>query len=193
MAAVLHAQRWFLGRDEPAKILCMGCPFEWNILVTRFEELTHWKRPWGWERLKAGGEGDNRRWDCWMASLTRWTWVWINSRSWWWWTGRPGMLQSMGSQRVRQDSNWTELNWARRNTRHPKVWCSALPLINRTCPNSSSLGQKIPWRRKWQPTPVFLPGKTHWHSKLSDYSPWNHKGLNMPEHTCPTGNTGLVR
>ena len=54
------------------------------------------------ERLKVGGEGDDRGWDGWMASLTQWTWVWANSGSWWW-TGRPGMLQSMGSQRVRQD------------------------------------------------------------------------------------------
>ena len=66
------------------------------------------KRPWCWERLKAG-EGDDRGWDCWMASLTQWTWIWVNSGSWWW-TGRPGVLQSMGSQRV--GHNWvTELNW----------------------------------------------------------------------------------
>ena len=72
------------------------------------EELTHWKRPWRWERVKAGGEGDNRGWDGWMASPTRWTRVWASSRSWWW-TGWPGVLQSMGSQRVRHD--WaTELN-----------------------------------------------------------------------------------
>ena len=75
---------------------------------TWWEELTHWKRPWCWERLKAGGEGEDRGWDGWMASRTRWAWVWANSGSWWW-TGKPGMLQSMGSQRVRHD--WaTELN-----------------------------------------------------------------------------------
>ena len=80
-----------------------------NILATWCKELTHWKRPWCWERLKAGGEGDNRGWEGWMASLTRWTWVWVSSRSWWW-TGRPGVLQSMGSQRVGHD--WAiELNW----------------------------------------------------------------------------------
>ena len=80
-----------------------------NTLATWCKELTHWKRPWCWERLKAGGEGDDRGWDGWTASLTWWTWVWTNSRSWWW-TGKPGMLlQSMGSQRVRHD--WvTELN-----------------------------------------------------------------------------------
>ena len=75
------------------------------------EELTHWKRPWCWERLKAGGEGDDRGWDGWMVSLIQWTWVWINSRSYSW-TGRPGVLQSVGSQRVRHD--WaTELNWTK--------------------------------------------------------------------------------
>ena len=80
-----------------------------NISATLSEELTHLKRPWCWERLKAGGEGDDRGWDGWMASLTRWTWVWVSSRSWWW-TVKPGMLQSMGLQRVRHD--WaTELNW----------------------------------------------------------------------------------
>ena len=67
------------------------------------------KRPWCWERLKAEGDGDNRGWDDWMASRTQWTWVWVNSGSWWW-TGRPGVLQSMGLQRV--GHNWvTELNW----------------------------------------------------------------------------------
>ena len=72
------------------------------------EELTHWKRSWSWERSKAGGEGDNRGLDGWMASLTPGTWVWVNSGSWWW-TGRPGVLQSMGPQRVRHD--WaTEVN-----------------------------------------------------------------------------------
>ena len=75
----------------------------------RCEELTHLKRPWCWEGLKAGGEGDDRRWDGWMASLTQWRWVWVNSGSWWW-TGRPGIVQSMGSQRVGHDRA-TEFNW----------------------------------------------------------------------------------
>ena len=60
------------------------------------------KRLWCWEGLGAGGEGDNRGWDGWMASLTWWTWVWVNSRSWWR-TGKPGVLQFMGSQRVGHD------------------------------------------------------------------------------------------
>ena len=73
-----------------------------NTLATSCKELTHWKRPWCWERLKAGGEGDDRGWDGWMASPVRWTWVWASSRSWWW-TGKPSVLQSMGSRRVRHD------------------------------------------------------------------------------------------
>ena len=74
-------------------------------------QRTHWlERPWCWERLKAGGEGDNRGWHSWMTSPTWWTWAWASSRSWWW-TGKPGVLQSTGLQRVRHD--WvTELSWA---------------------------------------------------------------------------------
>ena len=85
--------------------------WSWNSNTLAFwcEELTSWKRPWCWERLKARGEADDRGWDGWMASPSQWTWVWASSRSWWW-TGKPGVLQSMGSQRVRHD--WaTELNW----------------------------------------------------------------------------------
>ena len=66
-------------------------------------------RLWCWQRLKAG-EGDDRGWDGWMVSLIQWTWVWVNSESWWW-TGRPGMLQSMGSQGVGHNFA-TELNWS---------------------------------------------------------------------------------
>ena len=66
------------------------------------------EKPWCWERLKAGGEGNDRGWDGWMASPTQWTWVWVNSGIWWW-TGRPGVLQSMGSQSQTQLSDWTEL------------------------------------------------------------------------------------
>ena len=80
-----------------------------NTLATSCEELTHWKRLWCWEGLGAGGKGDDRGWDGWMASPTRWTWIWVNSGTWWC-TGRPGVLQFMGSQRV--GHNWaTELNW----------------------------------------------------------------------------------
>ena len=80
-----------------------------NILATWCEELTCLKRLWCWERLKVGGEGDNRGRDGWMASPTGWTRVWVSSGSWSW-TGKPGMIQSMGSQRV--GHGWaTELSW----------------------------------------------------------------------------------
>ena len=72
-----------------------------NTLATWSEELTHRKRSWCWERLRAGGEGDDR-WDGWMASPTQWTWIWANSGRQWR-TGNPGMLQSMESQRVEHD------------------------------------------------------------------------------------------
>ena len=79
-----------------------------QYLATWCKELTDWKRPWCWVRLRVGGEGADRGCDGWKASLTQWKWVWVNSWSYWW-TGRPGMLQSMGSQRVRH--NWaTQLN-----------------------------------------------------------------------------------
>ena len=78
-----------------------------STLATSCEELTHWKRLWCWEGLGAGGEGNDRGWDGWMASLTRWMWVWVNSGRWWW-TGRPGVLRYMG----RKESDMTEqLNW----------------------------------------------------------------------------------
>ena len=101
--SILKEHSWvFIARtDAEAETL--------NTLATSCKELTHWKRPWCWEGLGAGGEGDDRGWDGWMASPTRWTWVWVNSGRWWW-TGRPGVLRFMGLQRVGHD--WvTELNW----------------------------------------------------------------------------------
>ena len=80
------------------------------------KELTHWKRPWFWERLKAG-EGDDRGWDGWMASLTHWTWVWANSKRWWR-TWKPGVLQSTGSQRVGH-------NWVAERRQPYTVWLFA--------------------------------------------------------------------
>ena len=97
-------QSWiFIGRtDAEAETPILWPPDVKNWLIRKDLD--------GWERLRAGGEGDNRGWDGWMASPTQWTWVWVNSGSWWW-TGRSAMLQSMGSQRVGHD--WaTELNWS---------------------------------------------------------------------------------
>ena len=105
-----------------------------STLATSCKELTHWKRLWCWEGLGAGGEGDDRGWDGWMASLTRWTWVWVNSGSWWW-TGRPGVLQFMGSQEsdTTEQLNWTELilklEWHMKTSMtsaqgwHANLWC----------------------------------------------------------------------
>ena len=80
-----------------------------NTLATWCRELTHLKRPWCWERLRAGGEGHDRGWNGWMTSPTQWTWVWVNSRSWWR-TGRSGVLRFMALQSWTGLSNWTELN-----------------------------------------------------------------------------------
>ena len=116
-------------------------------------------RPWCWERLRAGGEGDDRGWDGWMASPTRWTWVWVNSRSWWW-TGKPGVLR-LWVHRVGHD--WaTELNWwavieyeASRCCSGKDSICNARdtgslpgqedPLEKRMATYSSTLAWEIPW------------------------------------------------
>ena len=99
------------------KEISPGCSLEGLMLKLKLQYFgyqirrteTHWKRLWCWERVKAGGEGDDRGRDGWMASPTRWTWIWVNSGSWWW-TGRPDMLHSMRLQRVAHD--WvTELSW----------------------------------------------------------------------------------
>ena len=93
-------QSWiFTGRTDAEREALILCP----------PDVKNWKKPWCWERLRAGGEGDDRGWGGWMASLTWWTWVWAGSRSWCW-TGKPGVLQSTGLQRVGDD--WaTELTW----------------------------------------------------------------------------------
>ena len=128
------------------------CSWNFNTLATWGKELTHLKRPWCWERLRAGGEGDNRGWDGCMASPTQWTWVWVNSGHRWW-TGRPGVLQSMGLQRVRHDSV-TELS--------PVIsWSIGLftTFISLTVKNRPAMKEtwfnpwvgKIPWRRECNP------------------------------------------
>ena len=84
-----------------------------NTLATWCEELTHLKRPWCWERLKAGGDGDDRGWDGWIASPTQWTWVWVNSKSWWW-TRRPGVLQVTWGHKelgTNEQLNWLKIQY----------------------------------------------------------------------------------
>ena len=95
-------QSWiFIGRtDVEAETLILWPPDVKSWLI--------WK-DWCWERLRTGGEGDDRGWDGWMASLTQWTWVWVDSGSWWW-TGRPGVLRRVTKSQTRL-SDWTELNW----------------------------------------------------------------------------------
>ena len=90
-------QPWiFIGRTNAETL----APILWP---TWCKQPPHWKRPWCWERLRSG-EGDNRGQDDWMASLSQWVWVWAWSSSGRWWrTGKPGMLQSMGLQRVRHN------------------------------------------------------------------------------------------
>ena len=95
-----------------------GCSLEGLMLKMKLQSFGHlMQRTDSSEKtlilgkIEGARKGDDRGWDGWMASLTRWTWIWVNSRSWWW-TGKPDMLQSMGSQRVRRD--WViELNWTK--------------------------------------------------------------------------------
>ena len=110
-------QSWiFIGRtDAGAETPILWPPDAKNWLIWKDPDpgkdwkLTHLKRPWFWERLKVGGEGDNRGWDGWMVLPTWWTWIWVSSGSWCW-TGKPGMLQFLGSQSVGHD--WAiQLNW----------------------------------------------------------------------------------
>ena len=130
-----------IGMEAEVKVIHHKTRWCWswslNTFATWWKEPTHWKRPWCWERLRAVGQGGDRRWDGWMALLTQWTWVWANSGTWWkgvrksqiwlsnWaktttWhdnlplvsdlSGKPGVLWSMGLQRVGRD--WaTEVDW----------------------------------------------------------------------------------
>ena len=108
---------WTVGRSNQSilKEISPQCSLEilmlklkLQYLATWCEELTHLKSPWCWGRLKVGGEGDNRGWDGWMASLTRRTWVWVSSGSWCW-TGKPGMLRSNSTKSWTWLSDWTKL------------------------------------------------------------------------------------
>ena len=116
-----------------------------NTWATSCKELTHWKRPWCWEGLGAGGEGNDRGWDGWMASPTRWAWVWVNSGGWWW-TGRPSVLWFMGSQRVGHD--WaTELK--RFYYTFIMLWNVPTTLVKKTEENYLPLAWSINKWWKW--------------------------------------------
>ena len=145
-------------------------PILWPLDV---KKLTHWKRPWCWERLKAGGEGDDRGWNGWMVSPTQWTWLWASSRSWWW-TEKPGVLQSMGLQRVRHD--WaTELN------------CNQPRQIRRWAGNSAWWCYWWPQWRCWVSEfeiTCFFPPSSHITSsqRLSDHLKIRPIHLSAPPH-----------
>ena len=159
--------------------LCGG----WGALATSCEELTHWKRLWCWEGLGAGGERDDRGWDGWMASLTRWTWVWGNPGSWWW-TGRPGVLRFTGSQRVGHDwateLNWTELGGCKlwwfvydEAVSHICVWLhQALVVSCRIVDLSCGMWYLIPWPRvKPGPPALGVQHLSHWTTSKVPYFP----------------------
>ena len=150
-----------------------------STLAISCEELTHWKRLWCWEGLGAGG-GDDRGWDFWMASLTRWTWVWVNSRSWWW-TGRPGVLWFMGSQRVRND--WaTDLLWSEvslrslsftRSQEDRKVWMFFLLFLSalRHIPGNCCIStDELPWLCG---SSSYRAPRTFFHSRTLQTKGWN--------------------
>ena len=96
-------------RKSVLNIHCKDWCWNWNsnTLATWCKKLTHLKRPWCWERLKAGREGDDREWDGWMASPTQWTWVWVNSRRWWW----KGGLECCSPWGCKELGRTERLNW----------------------------------------------------------------------------------
>ena len=130
------------------------------VTLATWWDLTYLKRPWCWERLKVGGEGDDRGWDGWMASLTWWTWIWVNSGSRWW-TGRPGMLQSQSCTRL---SNWTELIYITyKYVLHKDYKCR---LEEEMAARSRILAWEIPWT-----------------GSLEGYSRWGHERVRQDLET----------
>ena len=130
--------------------------WSWNssTLATSCEELTHWKRLWGWEGFGAGGEGDDRGWDGWMASLTWCMWVWVNSGSWWR-TGWPGVLRHGVAKSRTWLSDWTDwLSW--QLVKNP-------PAMQET--PFYSWVRKFSWERDRLPAPVILPEESPWTEK----------------------------
>ena len=131
-----------------------------NTLATWCQEPTHWKRPWCWERLKKGGEGDDTGWDGWMASLTSWTGVWASSGSWWW-TEKPGVLQSMYAKSWIPLSDWTELNQWGGNLLALSIfahwkWCSSLGLSDAGTPIHGCSSYVPSHKKIWNNTKIKL-------------------------------------
>ena len=133
------------------------------------------RRRRGWQRMR------------WLDGITNtMDMVWVDSRSWW--TGRPGVLRFMGSQRVRH--YWaTELNWTEYVKMGLPWWLSGKESAWQCRrPGFNPWVGKIPWKKKWQSTPVLLPGKSHGHRTLAGYSPWGHERVGYDlinnTHTC---------
>ena len=125
-----------------------------QYFVTWCEELTHLKRSWCWERLRAGGEGDDTGWDGWMASPIQWTQVWVNSGSWWW-TERPSVLRFMGLQRVGHDwatklklMAWIWL-WIWFFIQSPSLDCDPCEASHNIIFISRSPGPNMKWLTEW--------------------------------------------
>ena len=158
-----------------------------NTLATWWEEPTHWKRPWCWERLKEARKGDDRGWAGWMASLTGWTWVWVGSGSWWW-TGKPGMLTSVGSQRVGHDSA-TELTHKTVNCRpkYPDINCSKCP------DNLSSSPFEFEYlRTTWKSIFYFWEVNDICLCIFFIVQPWSAVDPDDKESACNTGDLGSI-
>ena len=152
--------------------------WSWNSsTLATWWEVNHRKRPWCWEILRAGGEGDDRGWNGWMASPTQWTSVWASSGSWWW-TGKPGMLNPWRHKELDMTEGLNWLNFSFKlfnyglssfNVRVP-WWRICLPIQEMQETWVWSLGGEYTLDRKWQPPPVFLPGKSHGQKSLTDYN-----------------------
>ena len=168
-------QSWiFIGRTDA---------WSWNsnTLATWCEELTHWKRPWCWERLKAGGEGDDRGWDGWMASSTQWTWVLVGSMSWWW-TGRPGVFAVHGAAKSKtRPSDWTELRDFAGSISGKERICLAMQETSATW--IRSLGPEVSLKEGMETHSSILACLSHGQRSLEGYSPWGHKQSDMTEVT----------
>ena len=130
--------------------------WKYNTLATSCKVLTYWKRLWCLEGLEA--EGKDRGWDCWMTPPTQWTWVSVNSGSWCW-TGRPSMLWFLGSQRVGHDlvAHVNQSDWSGSNSKESSFSKCRRCKRHRFHP----WDRKIPWKRVWRPTPVFMSEETH--------------------------------